>query len=105
MCDIDGKFLKSTSQYHHQQTAHSSNGKLYVCEICEITFKTKRDLTVHIYRDKHAQKSFDCDKCSKYYTTRANLKRYIESTHVNKKFCCAICGTGHSTLHFNTLLR
>ena len=99
LCHKDGTSFKGkTSLYNHNKINHNDGKNVKVsCGLCNKTFPTKRDLTIHMTKDKHNNKTFNCSQCDKSFTKKANLKTHIEATHDKKQFCCAICGKPFSS--------
>ena len=65
VCPADGKFLTRTSMYYHNESSHMN--QTWTCDLCPKTFKTKRDLKIHINKDCHSKSIFPCDKCDKTF--------------------------------------
>ena len=93
LCESDGRgYTHRQSMNHHNNTHHSDVA--VSCSICDEVFKSKRDLTIHITKDKHAEKRFACDQCDKSFLKKSNLYRHIENIHEKKLFFCVICADG-----------
>ena len=79
-CDIDGKIFKLKSSLNHHHKTHHSEESLE-CPLCGDIFRSKKDLTIHIKKDKHNENMYSCEQCDKRFTKKANLIRHGQSIH------------------------
>ena len=70
-CDQCGKgFQMNCLLVRHETRAHT-HIKPFKCPMCEKSFKTKRDLKIHM--DSHdPSKNYICNQCGKYRRTYSN---------------------------------
>ena len=64
--------------------------KLYKCEECEASYKSKRGLSHHT-SSKHEGIVYSCQYCGYKATKRGNLKQHKESVHEGVKYQCNQC--------------
>lgn len=64
--------------------------KLYECDECQISFRTKGHLLDHS-RKHTGERPFQCSECGSSFTTRSNLKRHIKSHNGDKTWTCLEC--------------
>ena len=67
------------------------------CGLCQKLFNSKKDLTIHVTKDHHSGKTFNCDQCELSYSSQANLRRHLKAIHEKILFSCAVCGNSLST--------
>ncbi|XP_018057196.1 PREDICTED: zinc finger protein 189-like isoform X5 [Atta colombica] len=89
-CDICGKILNHPSSVLYHKEAEHNNGRRFVCNKCNKSFKHKqllqRHQLVHSDNRPHA-----CKFCNSSFKTKANLINH-QSTHTGqKKYLCEIC--------------
>lgn len=68
-------------------------------EGCDKSFKTKRNLDIHLSSVHYNNKPFSCgyESCKQTFSQRSNLKQHIDSVHLNKRgFVCKHAGCGQS---------
>ena len=56
-----------------------------------------KDLSNHIVKDKHSEKTFQCSDCELTFSTKSNLKGHNDRVHKKITFGCASCGKYLST--------
>ncbi|KAJ5690827.1 hypothetical protein N7462_005219 [Penicillium macrosclerotiorum] len=65
-----------------------------VCHICGLTF-TRRSNRLEHHRNKHDpafQRTFSCERCTKHFKRKADLKRHFGSVHLGiRKHSCEWC--------------
>ncbi|KAF4527524.1 hypothetical protein B566_EDAN015624, partial [Ephemera danica] len=91
MCDICGKVLSHPSSViYHKETEHN-NGRRYVCNTCNKSFKHKQLLQRHqlVHSD---QRPFVCNTCNSSFKTKANLMNHVATHTGEKKYFCDLCG-------------
>ena len=66
------------------------NGKIFKCQKCGETFKTKKEMILHKI-EKHGNKVYDCEICSFQTTQRYYLKIHQSSVHEGKLYYCKQC--------------
>ncbi|XP_036149519.1 zinc finger and SCAN domain-containing protein 2 isoform X2 [Monomorium pharaonis] len=89
-CDICGKVLSHPSSILYHKEAEHSNGRRFVCNKCNKSFKHKQLLQRHqlVHSDNRPH---NCKSCNASFKTKANLVNH-QSTHTGqKKYLCEIC--------------
>ena len=62
-----------------------------LCNVCQITFKCKSQLTVH-KRIHSGIKPYKCDVCEKSFSDKNNLTKHMLVHSGKKEFQCHVCG-------------
>ncbi|XP_044727425.1 zinc finger protein 271-like [Chrysoperla carnea] len=90
-CDICGKILNHPSSIiYHKQSEHN-NGRRFVCNKCNKSFKHKQLLQRHQLVHT-SQRPFECKTCGSQFKARTNLINH-ELIHTGvKKYTCDKCG-------------
>lgn len=70
-CKHNGNLKKHIALVHENESSIIS--KDFMCEFCEIVFKTKDRLNFHV-RNEHKQVDKKCDICDKEFANTAALK-------------------------------
>ena len=97
LCEQHGVINKDKkSKYHHLKTRHNNVEKI-ACGICQKKFNSQKDLSNHIVKDKHSEKTFQCSDCELTFSTKSNLKGHNDRIHKKITFGCASCGKYLST--------
>ncbi|XP_067213476.1 zinc finger protein 287-like isoform X2 [Linepithema humile] len=89
-CDICGKVLNHPSSVVYHKEAEHNNGRRFVCNKCNKSFKHKQLLQRHqlVHSD---DRPYICKSCNASFKTKANLINH-QSTHTGeKKYFCEIC--------------
>ncbi|XP_025268545.1 zinc finger protein 271-like isoform X2 [Camponotus floridanus] len=89
-CDICGKVLNHPSSVVYHKEAEHNNGRRFVCNKCNRSFKHKQLLQRHqlVHSD---DRPFICKSCNASFKTKANLINH-QSTHTGeKKYFCQRC--------------
>ncbi|XP_011175624.1 zinc finger and SCAN domain-containing protein 2 isoform X2 [Solenopsis invicta] len=89
-CDICGKVLNHPSSVLYHKEAEHNNGRRFVCNKCNKSFKHKQLLQRHqlVHSDNRPHV---CKSCNASFKTKANLINH-QSTHTGqKKYLCEIC--------------
>ncbi|XP_072746124.1 uncharacterized protein [Anoplolepis gracilipes] len=89
-CDICGKVLNHPSSVVYHKEAEHNNGRRFVCNKCNRSFKHKQLLQRHqlVHSD---DRPFICKSCNASFKTKANLINH-QSTHTGeKKYFCDRC--------------
>lgn len=76
-------------------------GQSYSCDICGRRYLSKKGYAVH--KKEHEFGKLACVHCGKTFTTRWGLREHIESTHYGRSFTCDICGQFYSSRRGFTL--
>ena len=102
-CEKCGKqFISLTKMKEHMQVVHE--GIRFTCTTCNISFLSKRHLTVHNAKEHSIGNVFQCELCS-YRGHRSELTYHMK---VHGKFKCRHCGkvvktkdnlTAHERIH------
>ncbi|CAF4794122.1 unnamed protein product [Pieris macdunnoughi] len=90
------KFLTEFALKNHAWL-HASPGtdQTYFCTICDKIFYVKNDFLAHFKEHKHARY---CPTCKRTFRTDRNLKLHMEMHSSNKSlFTCNYCGRSYST--------
>ncbi|RAH76311.1 hypothetical protein BO86DRAFT_19556 [Aspergillus japonicus CBS 114.51] len=69
-----------------------------MCSVCGFRFTRRSNCREHEKRhDPRQRKSFPCDVCGKAYGRNTDLRRHVQSAHVQeRKFYCDQCGQNYS---------
>ena len=68
----------------------------YQCSSCDLSFKTKQELAIHIESDHEKRKGHNCLDCLKNFKEKKLLESHIESDHKKKTFECDKCNSTNS---------
>ncbi|PYH49526.1 putative C2H2 finger domain protein (Ezf) [Aspergillus saccharolyticus JOP 1030-1] len=68
------------------------------CSVCGFRFTRRSNCREHEKRhNPQLRKSFPCALCGKAYGRNTDLRRHVQSTHLQeRKFCCEQCGQTYS---------
>ena len=89
-CQNCGKsFSFNHSLKLHIKSQHSKE-KDFMCDQCDYTTITNAVLQAH--KRIHTGDAFQCNTCTKQFTTQANLKQHILSHTDERNFICDDCG-------------
>lgn len=91
LIDLDSTFEKTLdfNENDANVTSKINEAEQTSCVVCQKTYSNSRRLQTHqmkkhsVRSDQHLGKEYQCDKCEKSYTTRANLLIH-ERTHSGK---------------------
>ena len=77
------------------------------CPICQKSFKNRKDrLEEHIETVHEGKKSYQCQKCATFFTTKPGLIHHEKSVHEGIRHHCQICNADFaSTSHLNVHLK
>ena len=64
--------------------------KVFTCEVCKQTFKTKRNMRRHLVIHT-CEKSYECDICGKAFRRKFDWKRHTRIHKGEKPYVCVIC--------------
>ena len=67
-----------------------SESDKYVCEQCQKTFSSKRNLSTH-KQAIHEGVRYACDQCEYQATQQSSLTVHIKSKHEGAKHACDLC--------------
>ncbi|KAJ8960897.1 hypothetical protein NQ318_020196 [Aromia moschata] len=90
-CDVCGKVLQHPSSLlYHKETEHS-NGRRFVCNKCDKSFKHRQLLQRHqlVHSD---ERPYRCSQCDASFKTQANLINHEAVHSGEKKYVCVQCG-------------
>uniref|UniRef100_A0A6V7I3C8 C2H2-type domain-containing protein n=1 Tax=Bracon brevicornis TaxID=1563983 RepID=A0A6V7I3C8_9HYME len=103
-CDVCGKVLNHPSSVVYHKEAEHNDGRRFVCNKCNKSFKHKQLLQRH--QLVHSEdRPYVCTKCNSSFKTKANLINH-HSTHTGeKKYTCEVCNQQFAhktslTLHY-----
>ncbi|GBN32091.1 Zinc finger protein 782 [Araneus ventricosus] len=82
--------LHSMQRDSHLKIIHKGIN-LYKCNVCEKSFRQKRDLQRHALTHT-GKKPFKCDVCGKSFTQKGNLQMHALTHTGEKPFKCDVCG-------------
>ena len=72
----------------HKKSVHEA--KIYPCDTCQIQFRNKDTLKVHVETKHHT--TYNCHRCDKKYRFPRTLKTHITKVHEPKSaFKCDYC--------------
>ncbi|XP_069999850.1 uncharacterized protein [Penaeus vannamei] len=101
-CPTCGKvFTHPSSLIYHRDSTHN-NGRMFVCHICNASFKHKQLLQRH-YSVHSEERPYPCEICHTAFKTRGNLYNHMNTHTGLKKFTCEICGKQFNHLTSLTL--
>ncbi|XP_071559653.1 uncharacterized protein [Temnothorax nylanderi] len=89
-CDVCGKVLNHPSSVLYHKEAEHNNGRRFVCNKCNKSFKHKQLLQRHqlVHSDNRPHV---CKSCNASFKTKANLINH-QATHTGqKKYNCELC--------------
>ena len=91
-CKICNTEVFKTNMKSHLKL-HLPNARLSNCDLWEKQFKSEADLKSHRKRLDlpHINKKYECSMCNKEYIVKTELKRHIESQHMESNLKCNIC--------------
>ncbi|KAG7282647.1 hypothetical protein CRUP_017573, partial [Coryphaenoides rupestris] len=89
-CDeCDKLFSRKESLKQHISYKHSKNMPdpeyKFICNMCDKSFRLENALKFH-----NCDKSFQCDICSRFFSTNSNLSKH-KKKHGEKLFSCQVC--------------
>ena len=89
---FDSSFARKDNLKKHNESVHEIN-KPYKCDICDISFTQKCNLTsVHC-----KSKPFKCAICGTKFSLKFNMNAHIKLMHEgNRPFKCEMCFSGFS---------
>ena len=91
-CDRRYHHLKARNK--HMISEHiercRKDGYVFQCELCSKKFTSKGDLNRHL-KIHTGEKSFKCDFCEKKLTKKSNLNRHLKIHTGEKPFQCEFC--------------
>ena len=75
---------------HNFGTLPNADG-VFVCEHCKKQFKTRANLTTHLWI--HKEKRFQCSECDKKFVQKIQLKVHSRHAHSHSRpYLCVYCG-------------
>ncbi|XP_070189262.1 zinc finger protein 493-like [Littorina saxatilis] len=104
-CKVCGKNLQSTLHLERHMRCHS-NRPPRVCHVCGVNFKSDQGLASHLAAHKGV-KSHICEVCGASFVRRTSWQRHIRQ-HSDTVFQCDVCSKDFSTdyaLHAHMLSR
>ncbi len=107
-CTLCGQsFSQRQALNRHLETAHTGEIQPYLCNLCDVSFAKKDEMTLH--NNIVHPKPFSCTFCDKTFSTNSNLSRHVERIHKKlKTFSCTLCDKSFShkgdlTAHVNKI--
>uniref|UniRef100_A0A3B3ZFV4 Uncharacterized protein n=1 Tax=Periophthalmus magnuspinnatus TaxID=409849 RepID=A0A3B3ZFV4_9GOBI len=85
--DCDKLFSRKESLKQHISYKHPDLEYKYKCNTCEKSFRLENALKFHNCR---TDKTFQCDICSRFFSTNSNLSKH-KKKHGDKLYSCEIC--------------
>ncbi|XP_019722301.1 uncharacterized protein LOC109513973 isoform X2 [Hippocampus comes] len=93
VCQQCGKgFVYGFGLAKHVQMVHGKI-KPFVCQVCNKSFFTKRDVETHI-RVHTGERPFPCHLCEKKFTRSVELNAHLRWHRGEKRHWCPYCGKG-----------
>ena len=97
ICDYNGE---SQSDLINHLDCHRTPGKPYHCQFCNMKFRSKRELTVHL--PKHSDSyGYVCNICNTGFKWKQVLKVHMSTHSETDNLLCSTCG--FSTKHKSTM--
>ena len=93
-CPYCDKTLRSNMLEHIRLHTYS---KPVICDICEMAFRTKSNLSRHMLQHHSKRMPHKCEICNKDFKFIGNKQKHIAAVHNKERgFLCNICGKGFS---------
>jgi len=99
------KFASEANLNHHIRIRHNIlaergiSSSTLSCEICQTTFKKRKNLAEHIRFVHEKEKNFCCEFCPKKFARSAALKTHIADIHEQSgDFACRFCAKRYFNL-------
>lgn len=87
-CELCEKKLSNKYTFKEHMNTHIGE-KIFTCQTCSKTFRTKTMLIVHIRI--HGRKLFKCEKCAKVFNNKFCLKRHTRTHSDLRPYKCNVC--------------
>lgn len=103
-CDICGRnYGNSNTLWKHSRMYHPEQFQnIFKCKKCKKFFMRERSLREHVVKYHSKGDHFDCDICTKTFTTENSLMIH-KRTHSNERpFTCKICDGAFTALRYLT---
>ena len=97
-CRFCDKLLSSQSQLRRHENIHTDL-KAHSCHLCPYKTNRKDKLNLHL-RSRHDSttgRSHRCSKCSKSFTSPADLKNHLAVHETLRRNICGLCGKAYKT--------
>ncbi|XP_020561705.1 uncharacterized protein LOC105354939 isoform X2 [Oryzias latipes] len=102
VCHLCGKgFVYKFGLSKHLEMVHDKI-KRFICQTCNKTFFTKRDVEIHI-RSHTGETPFHCNLCERQFTSQVKLNVHLRWHNGEKRHWCPYCDKGF--LDYNNLKR
>lgn len=89
-CNYGYKTSKLLSD--HINTDHKKNFiRKFKCKMCHVKYDSQQLLQTHVCGNNKYKPSFDCNACTKSYTTALALKKHKKTHRGGKNFPCKVC--------------
>ena len=102
-CEDCGEFFitgsgirKHTAIIHQNAERGKPKHTGYNCDKCDKSFSQKANFIAHI-KSVHENVRYKCDKCNKNFTQKGNLDTHVKSVHDNVQFNCDKCKKSFSS--------
>lgn len=90
ICEICSKGFKVPSSLLAHIKIHSEERK-YSCDQCNMKFKRREHLRIHVNGIHLKLKPFKCEKCDKAFAQSGDLKVHMKCHSGEKEFSCTVC--------------
>ncbi|KAK9513573.1 hypothetical protein VZT92_027098 [Zoarces viviparus] len=96
-CAECGKRFCQTDNYRVHLRTHAQNEVVsFRCRVCLKSFKTQRDLKVHLSRTHLEKEFYECDLCKRVFTCLTACEYHVKKCRL--EVVCEVCGRNFCSL-------